>query len=176
MSKKHWLIIIIILLFPVVGILFYPHMPEQMRTHWGGSDVPDDYMAKFAGTFMIAIILMIIIAIILATNIGLTRIFAKNYSSKKPALVFDYFTILISLFLLTTYTAVLAYNAGAKFSIPKFMSISSTVLTAAILMVTFYVLKAFIKQPLIFLFKPWKSRYWKKAKYQEACFYQKHKK
>ena len=128
------------MLFPVTGILFYPYLPERMGTHWSGSDVPDDYMGKFAGTFVVAIVLMIIIAILLAVNVGLTKIFAKNYNSRKPILVFDCFTILLSTFLLTSYITVLAWNAGADFSMPRFLCISGGILIALTLMTTFYVL------------------------------------
>ncbi len=54
MRKIHWFILFIILLFPMIGILFYPYIPEQMGTHWSGSEVPDDYMGRFAGTFVTA--------------------------------------------------------------------------------------------------------------------------
>ncbi len=138
MRKIHWLIIIIILLFPVIGILFYPYMPEQMGTHWRDSDVPDDYMGKFTGTFVVAIVLMIVIAILLAVNIGLTKIFTKNYNSRKPTLFLDCFTILLSMFLLMSYIIVLAWNAGADFSVPRFMSIAASAFIVLMLAVTIY--------------------------------------
>jgi len=138
MRKIHWLIIIIILLFPVTGILFYPYMPEQMGTHWGSNgDMPDDYMGKFAGTFVVAIALMIVIAILLAVNIVSTRIFAKNYSSRKPMLFFDCFTVLLSIFLLTAYISILVWNAGADFSMPRFANTSGGILIALMLAATF---------------------------------------
>ncbi len=140
MRKIYWLIIIIILLFPVIGILFYPYLPEQMGTHWGSSgDMPDDYMGKFAGTFVVAIVLMGIITILLAVNVVSTRICAKNYSSKKPMLFFDCFTVLLSMFLLTAYISVLIWNAGANFSMPKFANISGGILIALMLAATFYI-------------------------------------
>lgn len=140
MRKIHWLIIIIILLFPVIGILFYPHMPDQMGTHWGSNgNMPDDYMGKFAGTFVVAIVLMGVIAILLAVNVVSTRIFAKNYSSRKPMLFFDCFTILLSIFLLTAYISVFVWNAGADFSMSKFATISGGILIALMLAATFYI-------------------------------------
>jgi len=116
MRKIYWVIIIIILLFPVTGILFYPYLPEQMGTHWSSRDIPDDYMGKFLGTFVIAIVLIGIISILLTVNIVYTRIFAKNYGSRKPILFFDCFTVLLFVFLLTAYISVLAWNAGAHFN------------------------------------------------------------
>jgi hypothetical protein len=115
-------------------------MPEQMGTHWSGGDVPDDHTGKFAGTFVTATVLMIMIAVSLAVNVGLTKIFAKNYNSRKPILFFDCFIILLSTFLLITYVAGLAWNAGADFSMPKFISTVAGVLTALTLIVIVYVL------------------------------------
>jgi len=140
MQKIHWFILVIIVLFPVIGILFYPYLPERMGTHWGSnSDTPDDYMGKFAGTFVVALVLMAIIAILLAINIVSTRIFAKNYSSRKPMLFFDCFTVLLSVFLLTAYISVLAWNAGVVFSMPRFTWVSGGILIALMLAATFYI-------------------------------------
>ena len=125
MRKIHWLIIIIILLFPVSGILFYPHLPEQMGTHWSGGDVPDDYMGKFAGTVVVAIVLMIVIAVLLAVNIWVSKL----SKSKKIAQLMDFITLPPCIFLLMSYIVVLAWNAGADFSVTKFMSVGVLVMT-----------------------------------------------
>ena len=139
MRKIHWLILIIIMLFPVAGIMFYPYMPDQMGTHWSGSDVPNDYMGKFAGTFVVAIVLMIVIAILLVVNVVSTRIFATNYNSRKPMLFLDCFTVLLSIFLVTAYVSVLVWNVGVDFSMPRFACISGGILIALMLGATFYV-------------------------------------
>lgn len=123
MRKIHWFIMVILLLFPVI-VLFYPYLPEQMGTHWRDSDVPNDYMGKIAGTFVFTIVLMIVIAILLAVNIWASKLSTKTYSSRKPMLFFDCFTVLFSIFLLTTYISALAWNAGLDFNAPRFSNIN----------------------------------------------------
>jgi hypothetical protein len=115
-------------------------MPDQMGTHWGSNgNMPDDYMGKFAGTFVVAIVLMGIIAILLAVNVVSTRIFVNNYSSRKPMLFFDCFTVLLAIFLLTAYISILVWNAGVDFSMPRFANTSGGILIAFMLAATFYI-------------------------------------
>lgn len=139
--------IFIIVLFPLIGILFYPHLPEQMGTHWGRADEPDDYMGKFAGAFAAALVLMIVTTSLLTLNLLFTNIFAKAYTSDKPVLFTDCFTLLLTLFLLTVYAAVLAWNAGVDFSMPRFMTISGITLTVVLLGATFYIFIKKSKKP-----------------------------
>ena len=137
MRKTHWLIIIIILLFPVSGILFYPHLPEQIGTHWGcNGDMPDDYMGKFAGTFVIAIVLMMISIIFLLIDIG----YSKLSKSEKIAQLMNFITIPLCIFLLMSYIVVLAWNAGADFSVTKFMLAGVLVMTVLTIVGPIYVL------------------------------------
>lgn len=139
MRKIHWFILVIILLFPVIGILFYPYLPEQMGTHWRDSNVPNGYMGKFAGTFVVAIVLMIVIAILLAVNIWASKLSTKTYSSRKPILMFDCFTVWLSILLLTAYISVLLWNAGVDFSMPRFANTTGGILIALMLAATFYI-------------------------------------
>ena len=131
--------IFIIVLLPLIGLFFYPHLPEVMGTHWGWGNKPDDYMGKFAGTFMAALVLMIVTTSLLALNLLFTNIFAKAYRSDKPTLIVDCFTVLFSLFLLTAYIALLVWNAGVDFSMPRFMNISGIALIAASLGATIFI-------------------------------------
>jgi hypothetical protein len=128
MRKMHWVIVLIILVFPVAGSLFYPYMPERMATHWGGSDDPNGYMSKFAGTYVVAIFMMLFIATGLGFDIGVTRKFAKITGGKLPKLFFDGSLILLSVFLLVTYIAVLVWNTGRVFSMTKFTMIGLSAL------------------------------------------------
>ena len=114
-------------------------MPEQMGTHWSGSDEPDGYMDKFAATVVVAIVLMVVIATLLAGNIWASKLSAKTYSSRKPILFFDCFTVLLSVFLLVIYFAVLVWNAGADFGMLTFSYISAGVMAALTLAIPFYI-------------------------------------
>ncbi len=52
MRKSEIIILGIILLSFIVGIYFYPQMPEQMATHWDAQGQVDGYMSKFWGLFL----------------------------------------------------------------------------------------------------------------------------
>lgn len=133
MRKIHWFIIVILLLIPVSGILFYPYMPEKMGTHWQFSKTPDGYMDKFEGTFLIAAMCVISPTFLLIINI-LASVFKTDNKSKNIGLFFlDYFTAILSMFLLIFYTAVLVWNYGVDFSIPIFMGIGVGVLLTSVL-------------------------------------------
>jgi len=131
--KIHWFIIVVILLIPVTGILFYPYMPEKMGTHWQFSKTPDCYMDKFEGTFLTALICIVTPTFLLVINI-LVSIFKTDNKSKNIGLFFlDYLTAILSTFLLAVYAATLVWNYGVDFSIPIFMCIGVGVLLTSVL-------------------------------------------
>ncbi|MCE5341731.1 MAG: DUF1648 domain-containing protein [Planctomycetaceae bacterium] len=134
MRKIHWITIVIILLIPISGILFYPYMPEKMGTHWQFSKTPDGYMDKFSGTFVTALICIASPAFLLFINIAVSVLADKNKSKSIALFFMDYFTLILSLFLAGSYIAVLIWNCGVDFSVPIFMSTGVAVLIISILM------------------------------------------
>lgn len=141
MRKIHWLLILIIAAFGVLAAAFYPNMPERIATHWGFEDQPDGYMEKQAGIILLTTLNIGVVAALLAGNIVMTVVTRKNYHSKKPVLFFDFFAALMSLFLLVLYTAVLSWNAGMEFSMPKFVIVSAIILTVLQIALFFYIVK-----------------------------------
>ncbi|MFA6175577.1 MAG: DUF1648 domain-containing protein [Phycisphaerae bacterium] len=133
MRKIHWFIIVVILLIPVTGILFYPYMPEKMGTHWQFSKTPDGYMDKFEGTFITALVCVILLTILLTVNIIVSVRSAKTYNVNLLGL--DYFAVLLSVFVLVVYTATLVWNYGVDFSIPIFMCIGVGVFGLSVLVI-----------------------------------------
>jgi uncharacterized membrane protein len=136
MRKVHWFIIAAILLIPVMGILFYPHMPEKMGTHWQFSKTPDCYMDKFEGTFLMALISVISPTFLLIINIIVSAVRTENKTKNISLFFLDYVTVLLSVFLLAFYTAVLIWNCGVDFSIPIFMCVGVSLLLISILILT----------------------------------------
>jgi uncharacterized membrane protein len=133
MRKIHWFIIAVILLIPVMGILFYPYMPEKMGTHWQFSKTPDGYTNKFEGTFLTAAICIATPTFLLVINI-LASVFKTNSRSKNIGLFFlDYLTAIFSTFVLAVYTATLVWNYGVDFSIPIFISAGIGILLISVL-------------------------------------------
>ncbi|MHB0947166.1 MAG: DUF1648 domain-containing protein [Sedimentisphaerales bacterium] len=144
MRKIHWFIIVVILLIPVMGILFYPYMPEKMGTHWCSGKTPDGYMNKFEGIFLVALICVILPAIPLIINI-IASIWSQKTDRNISLFFLDYFTIILSVilsvFLLASHIAVLVWNCGVDFSIPIFMNISGGI-SVGILLISVLILIA----------------------------------
>lgn len=40
----------------MVGVYFYPQMPEKMASHWNIKGEVDDYMSKFWGLFLMSFV------------------------------------------------------------------------------------------------------------------------
>jgi uncharacterized membrane protein len=121
-------------------------MPEQMGTHWQFSKIPDGYMGKFNGTFLTALICVIFPTILLIINIGVSTRTAKT--SKNISLFFlDYSTIVLSLFLLAVYAAVLVWNYGVDFSMPIFACVSVGLLVISELTLIVFIMIKTMKQP-----------------------------
>ncbi|OFV67980.1 MAG: membrane protein containing DUF1648 [Candidatus Syntrophoarchaeum caldarius] len=56
MRKSEIIVLGIILFSFIVGIYFYPQMPEQMASHWNAQGQMDGYMSKFWGLFLMPLI------------------------------------------------------------------------------------------------------------------------
>lgn len=54
--KSEITIIAIILLSFVIGIYFYPQMPEKIASHWDSKGQVDGYMSKTWGLFLMPLI------------------------------------------------------------------------------------------------------------------------
>lgn len=132
MRKIHWITFIIILLIPVSGILFYPHMPEKMGVHWQFGKTPDGYTTKFNAVVYPAIYSVILPGFLLTITILISKFVSKQ--GKNIILFFlSYFTFLFSAFLTSVYIAVLLWNYGIDFSVPIFICIGVSVLIISII-------------------------------------------
>jgi uncharacterized membrane protein len=56
MRKSEIIILGIILISFIVGIYFYPQMPEKMASHWNTQGQINGYMSKFWGLFLMPLI------------------------------------------------------------------------------------------------------------------------
>ena len=109
-----------------------------MATHWSMSKIPDNFMGKFAGIASMALISIIIIASSLVLNVFFTRKIGNK--NRQITLLIDSYTILLSLFLFAIYIAVLVWNTGTDFSMPKYTLLSGVILSILMLAATFYCL------------------------------------
>ena len=111
--RIHILMLVISLLYPVTGILFYPFMPETMATHWNIHGQVDGYMQKVWGTFACLIIP-------LAVAIFLFAIAAVQKDKRKRTFI-EVVSITAVLCMYASYLAMLLFNAGILVNFKLFM-------------------------------------------------------
>jgi len=112
MRKSEVIILAIILLSFVVGIYFYPQMPERVASHWNAQGQVDGYMSKFLGLFLVPFILL---ALGLFFNV-IPRIDPLKANIEKFRRYYDGFIILFFIFMLSIYAQVILWNVGIKIS------------------------------------------------------------
>jgi len=117
MRKSEVIILIIISLSFIIGVYFYPLMPDKMASHWNFKGKVDDYIPKFWGLFLmpfISIGLFLLFVLI-------PRIDPLKVNIAKFRKYFDTFIVLIILFLFYIYLLTIFWNIGMKFSIIQFL-------------------------------------------------------
>ncbi len=133
MRKIHWVMLVALLLFPVAAFWFYPQMPDSMATHWGFNGEPNGYMSKFAGTFVIPLILMIPLTVLWIVSVAMSKSpKTDQIKGRKPILIFDSFLAIMTIFFLAVYTSTLIWNAGYHFSMNLFVGIAIAALFISI--------------------------------------------
>ncbi|OQA90853.1 MAG: Immunity protein SdpI [Elusimicrobia bacterium ADurb.Bin231] len=112
MRKTTIIVFVIILLSFVVSAYFYPHMPEEMASHWNVFGEVDGYMPKFWGLFLMPIVLSIIA--VLFTFIPEIDPLKENIEKFRK--YYDFFIILIFIFILSINLQVILWNLGVEIS------------------------------------------------------------
>jgi uncharacterized membrane protein len=112
MRKSEIIIIGIILLSFVVGIYFYPQMPEKMASHWNAQGEVDGYMSKFWGLFLMPLTLVGLTLLFFA----IPRIDPLKVNIEKFRKYYDGFIILFSIFILAAHFQIILWNVGIKIS------------------------------------------------------------
>lgn len=112
MRKSEIIVIGIILLSFVVGIYFYPQMPEKIAFHWNSQGQVDGYMSKFYGLFLMPFIsvglflLFVLIPKIDPLKANIDK-FRKYYGG---------FIVLLIVFLFYFYLLTIFWNIGMRFN------------------------------------------------------------
>lgn len=108
----------LILISFVIGIFYYPQLPEKIASHWNAQGKVNGYMSKFWGLFLmpfISIGLLLLFVLIpridpLKENI---KIFRKYYDS---------FVIIMMLFLFYLYLLTILWSLGRRFNLVAFLT------------------------------------------------------
>ncbi|NQU83688.1 MAG: SdpI family protein [Parcubacteria group bacterium] len=110
------ILLIIILSFAIGGIL-YPHMPEQVASHWNAQGEVNDYVPKILGLFLMPTISIIIFLLLLF----IPKIDPLKKNVEKFRKHFDNFIILIIVFLFYIHLLTLLWNLNYKFDMTQAM-------------------------------------------------------
>lgn len=112
MRKSEIIVILIILISFAVGIYFYPQMPDRVASHWNSQGKVDGYMSKFWGLFLMPIISLVMFLFFLI----IPRIDPLRANIEKFRKYFDWFIVLIMVFLFYLYLLTIAWNLGFRFN------------------------------------------------------------
>lgn len=117
LRKSEIISLIIIIISAIIGIYFYPRLPEKIASHWNTQGEVNGYMPKFWGVFLMPMISAVMWLIFLI----IPKIDPKKENIEKFRKYFDRFIILLFLFLLYIYILTLYWNLGNQFDFIRFL-------------------------------------------------------
>jgi len=117
MRKSEITILIVILITFAIGIYLYPHMPEKMASHWNYRGEVDGYMPKFWGLFLMPFISLGMLLLFIL----IPRIDPLKENIAKFRKYFDWFIVLIIIFLFYLYLLTIFWNFGKRFNMVQFL-------------------------------------------------------
>lgn len=112
MRKNVIIILGIILLSFIIGIYFYPQMPERMASRWDVQGQVVGYMPKFWGLFLMPFVFVGLALLFIA----IPRIDPLKANIEKFRKYYDEFFILFFIFMLSIHFQVILWNIGIKIS------------------------------------------------------------
>lgn len=108
--------IVLVALSFVLGLYFYPNMPEQIPSHWNVQGQVDGYSSRFLGVFLIPFIL---------TGLLLLFLFIPKIDPLKTNIetfrkYYDRFVVVVFIFMIFIQLQILFWSKGNKIS-PNFL-------------------------------------------------------
>lgn len=113
----HIIIIALIIISAVIGLYYYNIMPAIMASHWNSQGQVNGYMSKFWGLFLMPMITLVMYLMFLL----IPKIDPLKKNIEKFRAHFDWFILLITLFLFYIYTLSIAANLGYGFNMTIMM-------------------------------------------------------
>jgi uncharacterized membrane protein len=99
----------------LIGFYFYPQMPQNMISHCNAQGIPDGYMSKTWGLFMMPIILLAMVILFFL----IPKIDPLKANVEKFRKYYDNFIVIISLFFFYIYLLTILWNLGLKFDMNR---------------------------------------------------------
>ncbi len=101
----------------VIGLVYYPVMPEKMITHWNSNNVPNGYSSKLVGLFLSPMISIVILVLFLyLPKLDPLKV---NYSKFKN--YYDGFILMVLFFMFYINVLSIIYNLGYLFNFGTYM-------------------------------------------------------
>ena len=119
MRKSEIIVLAIVLASFVIGIAFYPQMPEQMASHWNAQGQVDGYMSRFWGLFLLPLIFVGLALLFIA----IPRIDPLKANIEQFRRYYDWFILLFSVFMFSLYLWTILWNIGIEISPNIFLPI-----------------------------------------------------
>ena len=99
---------ILILIAALVGVLFYPQLPERMASHWNINNQVDGYISRFWGAFLMPLIsLGLLVLFMLIPQIDPLKANIAQFRG-----YFNIFILLLIVFMAYLHGLTLAWNLG----------------------------------------------------------------
>ena len=117
MRKINLFILGVIVFSFAVGFYFCPQMPQEMASHWNSQGQVDGYIGKFWGVFLMPIISLAIFFMFLI----IPKIDPLKKNIDKFRKYFDWFILLMVIFLFYIYLLTLFWNLGYRFNMGQLM-------------------------------------------------------
>ncbi|KAA0005070.1 MAG: SdpI family protein [Thermoplasmata archaeon] len=112
MRKSGIIVLGVILLSFIIGIYFYPQMPEKIASHWNAQGQVDGYMSKFWGLFLMPLLSMMLFLLFIA----IPKIDPLKHNIEKFREYYDGFVVLIIVYLFYVYLLTIFWNIGIRFN------------------------------------------------------------
>lgn len=110
--KVEKVIFVMISLFLVIGVYFYPLLPEKMASHWSIEGEVDGYVSKFWGLFLFTFVFAgIALLLILVPRIDPLKTNIEEFRR-----YYDRFIIIFSFLFLFIYLQTIFWNLGVQIS------------------------------------------------------------
>lgn len=115
---KKWIPIILIGISILISILSYPHMPQQVPTHWNVHGEVDDYSSKlFNAVLLPGLLIFIYVILVVMPKIDPKKANYKKFESVYYLIMVATILLLIALQIITTLVAL-----GYDINIPLIVS------------------------------------------------------
>jgi len=118
MRKSEIIILGIIILSFVIGIYYYPQMPEKLASHWNEKGQVNGYMSKFWGLFFMPIISVGMLLLFIL----IPRLDPLNSNIAQFRKYYDGFVVTIMVFLFYLYLLTIFWNTGYTFNMIIFLA------------------------------------------------------